>query len=364
MRVMLGDVDRQQSSRTWLALRPARRADDRSLGRSAHDDIVRPPKGTTHVVLDTPAGLHGKRLDEVMKRRRQGADPAAAEPVRHPRDARVHRRAARAPAQRQGADRRGRHARRARTPSPTDQLRQFLDDADGAGARLPARHAELRAPRRARPDAVGRGARAASSATSSSGSRSSNWVELTIEGTSTTIWPSLRTSRWSAQELARQRLDHRRRRQRIDQFADATGDHQWIHVDPRARRQGRPFGTTIAHGFLTLSLLPEMAASRRSRSTTRAWASTTASTGCAFRRRCRRQPAARRASSCSSYEPLDGGAQLTMRGDDGARGLATSRSAWPSRCRAAAIAVSASVGAHEGAADRRPSADPQRRCRP
>ena len=33
----------------------------------AHDEIVRPPKGTTHVVLDTPAGLHGKRLDEVMK---------------------------------------------------------------------------------------------------------------------------------------------------------------------------------------------------------------------------------------------------------------------------------------------------------
>ena len=33
----------------------------------SHDEVVRPPKGTTHVVLDTPAGLHGKRLDEVMK---------------------------------------------------------------------------------------------------------------------------------------------------------------------------------------------------------------------------------------------------------------------------------------------------------
>ena len=43
--------------------------------------------------------------------------------------------------------------------------------------------------------------------------------------------------------------------ERINQFADATGDHQWIHVDvERARRQS-PFGTTIAHGFLTLSLL-------------------------------------------------------------------------------------------------------------
>ena len=64
--VMLGDVDRQQSARTWLALRPA------TLPRIAswevdHHEVVRPPRGTTHVVLDTPAGLHGKRLDEVMK---------------------------------------------------------------------------------------------------------------------------------------------------------------------------------------------------------------------------------------------------------------------------------------------------------
>jgi chromosome partitioning protein len=65
-RVMLGDVDRQQSSRQWLALRPAaaRPIDGWDV---AADDIVRPPKGTTHVVLDTPAGLHGKRLDAVMK---------------------------------------------------------------------------------------------------------------------------------------------------------------------------------------------------------------------------------------------------------------------------------------------------------
>lgn len=48
--------------------------------------------------------------------------------------------------------------------------------------------------------------------------------------------------------------------QRIDQFAQATGDHQWIHVDPLRAAAG-PFGTTIAHGFLTLSLLPEMTAS-------------------------------------------------------------------------------------------------------
>jgi acyl dehydratase len=44
---------------------------------------------------------------------------------------------------------------------------------------------------------------------------------------------------------------------RIDLFADATGDRQWIHVDPERARAG-PYGTTVAHGFLTLSLLPEM----------------------------------------------------------------------------------------------------------
>jgi acyl dehydratase len=42
---------------------------------------------------------------------------------------------------------------------------------------------------------------------------------------------------------------------RIDKFAEATGDHQWIHVD-EAKAAGGPFGTTIAHGFLTLSLVP------------------------------------------------------------------------------------------------------------
>jgi acyl dehydratase len=43
----------------------------------------------------------------------------------------------------------------------------------------------------------------------------------------------------------------------IDAFAEATGDHQWIHVDPERAAAG-PFGTTIGHGYLTLSLLPAM----------------------------------------------------------------------------------------------------------
>ncbi|OEY66327.1 MaoC family dehydratase [Marinobacter sp. X15-166B] len=42
--------------------------------------------------------------------------------------------------------------------------------------------------------------------------------------------------------------------QRIDTFADATGDHQWIHVDPDRAKDG-PFGATVAHGYLTLSLV-------------------------------------------------------------------------------------------------------------
>ena len=43
--------------------------------------------------------------------------------------------------------------------------------------------------------------------------------------------------------------------EKIGAFAEATGDHQWIHVDPEKAKDG-PFGTTIAHGYLTLSLLP------------------------------------------------------------------------------------------------------------
>ena len=46
---------------------------------------------------------------------------------------------------------------------------------------------------------------------------------------------------------------------RIDLFAEATGDAQWIHVDP-VRAAAGPFGTTVAHGFLTLAVLPELSA--------------------------------------------------------------------------------------------------------
>ena len=65
-KVMLGDVDVQQSSRSWLSLRPT------SLPKIEAWEIedghvAKPPKGTTHIVLDTPAGFSGKRFDKVMQ---------------------------------------------------------------------------------------------------------------------------------------------------------------------------------------------------------------------------------------------------------------------------------------------------------
>ena len=53
---------------------------------------------------------------------------------------------------------------------------------------------------------------------------------------------------------------HQITQEQIDQFADVTGDHQFIHVDPERAAEG-PFGSTIAHGFLTLSLLASLTAS-------------------------------------------------------------------------------------------------------
>lgn len=46
--------------------------------------------------------------------------------------------------------------------------------------------------------------------------------------------------------------------ERVNQFADATLDHQWIHVDPERANAHSPFGATVAHGFLTLSLIPHL----------------------------------------------------------------------------------------------------------
>jgi chromosome partitioning protein len=64
--VVLGDLDRQHSARQWLALRPPQLAPIRGW-EIAEGGVVRAPKGSTHLVLDTPAGLHGKRFEAAMK---------------------------------------------------------------------------------------------------------------------------------------------------------------------------------------------------------------------------------------------------------------------------------------------------------
>ncbi len=96
----------------------------------------------------------------------------------------------------------------------------------------------------------------------------------------------------------------------IDKFADVTGDHQWIHID-RERAAKGPFGTTIAHGFLTLSLLPRLAASALEIGDVRM--------GVNYGLNRVRFPAPVPSGSrirahlkLLSYEPLDGGAQLVM----------------------------------------------------
>ena len=66
--VVLGDMDRQQSARSWLALRPDGLAPIGAWDVAPDaDDIARPPKEATHAVLDTPAALHGRPLDQAMK---------------------------------------------------------------------------------------------------------------------------------------------------------------------------------------------------------------------------------------------------------------------------------------------------------
>src|SRR5512144_1381246 len=98
--------------------------------------------------------------------------------------------------------------------------------------------------------------------------------------------------------------------QRIDLFADATGDHQWIHIDAERAAKG-PFGTTIAHGFLTLSLLPRLAGSAMKVDDVRM--------GVNYGLNRVRFPAPvpsgsrlRARMKLLAYEPIDGGAQLTM----------------------------------------------------
>ena len=82
------------------------------------------------------------------------------------------------------------------------------------------------------------------------------------------------------------------RQQRIDAFADATSDHQWIHVDPARAAAESPWGSTIAHGYLTLSLYPMMRGLVASQPSIPACgrSSTHGSRSCAPERRQGRQP--------------------------------------------------------------------------
>ena len=96
----------------------------------------------------------------------------------------------------------------------------------------------------------------------------------------------------------------------IDKFADATGDHQWIHVDKERAAKG-PFGTTVAHGYLTLSLLPKLAESALQVDDVRM--------GVNYGLNRVRFPAPVPSGSrirahlkLLAYEPIDGGAQLVM----------------------------------------------------
>lgn len=98
--------------------------------------------------------------------------------------------------------------------------------------------------------------------------------------------------------------------ERIDTFAQATGDHQWIHTEPERARVG-PYGCTIAHGFLTLSLMPEMAAT--------AYRVTEARMGVNYGLNRVRFPSPVRSGSkvrgrfkLLEYVPLEGGAQITL----------------------------------------------------
>ncbi len=70
----------------------------------------------------------------------------------------------------------------------------------------------------------------------------------TLEDLTAAVGEDLGTSDWLTIE-----------QDRVDQFAEATGDHQWIHVDVERAKAG-PFGGTIAHGYLTLSLVPMLGA--------------------------------------------------------------------------------------------------------
>ena len=99
---------------------------------------------------------------------------------------------------------------------------------------------------------------------------------------------------------------------RVDKFADATGDHQWIHVDVERAKDG-PFGGTIAHGYLTLSLVPVARQPGLHPRHARPPSSTTASTRCASPTRSWSARGSARTVSIGAVTDIPAGKQLTMR---------------------------------------------------
>ena len=98
---------------------------------------------------------------------------------------------------------------------------------------------------------------------------------------------------------------------RIDAFADTTDDHQWIHVDPVRAAQG-PFGATVAHGYLTLSLIPSLTDGLVEVGGDRRWWSTTGSTRSASCSRCTAGSRIRASSTVTSAEPTAQGVRATF----------------------------------------------------
>ena len=97
---------------------------------------------------------------------------------------------------------------------------------------------------------------------------------------------------------------------RINQFAEATGDHQWIHVDPERAAAG-PFGAPIAHGFLTLSLLPMLFESGFAIDDVRMGVNYGLNR-VRFMTPVKVGSRVRAQFKLLGYEPLDGGAQMTV----------------------------------------------------
>ena len=104
---------------------------------------------------------------------------------------------------------------------------------------------------------------------------------------------------------------HRIDQDQINLFAEATGDHQWIHVDPERAKDG-PFGSTIAHGYLTLSLAPVLLGEVLVVEGHVAWGSTTAATRCASPPRCPSTATSASGVSVAEVEDVNGGVQVAL----------------------------------------------------